>query len=236
MEQFSSVLAFGDSNVAGCELGDLSQVMMDNYFQCKITMEEMDEYWKKFAFPQIVADKLNIPCYNYSLSGGSNERSLRLLTTAIQQHPNSLVLFGYTSTDRTEFYYPEHGSFYGRDKDNFLQVGMQWEHGIQAFTKMTHPINSLFVDKFLYPYNNLDQIIYIVNALCKVNNTRVINLPLFPWFHETISTLDNVFDFEGHGNYMDWGVNNNFKPTARQHFKQDAHNKLAELIIKQLLS
>ena len=42
MEQFSSVLAFGDSNVAGCELGDLSQVMMDNYFQCKISMINLE--------------------------------------------------------------------------------------------------------------------------------------------------------------------------------------------------
>jgi len=179
-----------------------NEYSLEDYTSGRITIEQADEPGKKLAFAQQVADHLNVPCYNYAMSGGSNARSLRLLINAVQEYPNSLVLFGYTSTDRTEFYYPDDGNFVGRDKDNFIQVGAQWD-GI----KMKHPINKDYL-KIARPYNNLNELMFIVDNICTGWATNFLHLPLFP---EAVPNVDNVFDFEGQTNYLDWCKYKGFK-------------------------
>jgi len=105
---FNTVLAFGDSHVAGCEIIDDLITLPGSDWQ---DFQKSDQLTKPFAFPNLVAKYYDIPCYNYSMSGGSNARSLRVLSSVIQQHPNSLVLFGYTSAGRTEFYIPGKDSY-----------------------------------------------------------------------------------------------------------------------------
>lgn len=227
VKKFNSVLAFGDSHVAGCELSN--QYTFEDYTRGKITIEQADDSGKKSAFPQVVANKLNIPCYNYAMTGGSNARSLRLLIKALQEHPNSLVLFGYTCTDRTEFYYPDTGNFLGRDKDKFIQVGMQWKGKIDG--AMAHPINDLFVNEILRSYNNLNELMFIVDNLCTGWATDFLHLPLFP---EIIPKVDNVFKFEGRGNYVDWCEFKMYKKLPFYHYDQEAHNNLARLILEEL--
>ena len=225
MKHFQSVLAFGDSHVAGCELSN--KYSFEDYSSGRITLEEADAPGKELAFPQIVADHLKIPCYNYAMTGGSNSRSIRLLVNALQEHPNSLVLFGYTCTDRTEFYYPDKGNFLGRDRDNFIQVGMQWLGKVQG--KMKHPINDFYVDELLRPYNNLPELMFIVDNLCTGWASDFLHIPLFP---EGVPNVENLFDFQGHGNYLDWCKAQEFKQLPFYHYGQEAHNELARLIIE----
>jgi hypothetical protein len=230
MKTFESVLAFGDSHVAGCELSDIS--LLDQYLAGKITLEEADAPGKELAFPKIVADFLNVPCYNYSITGGSNDRSIRKLIEAVQLHPNSLVLFGYTCSDRKEFYYPDEGLFLGRDNDGFIQTGFQWEGEISKLpSKISHPINHLFVRHFLRPNNNLKQISFIVDSICKKNSSYFLHLPLFP---EKLDSVENLFGFEGKGNYLDWCEHNNFAKGPYLHYGIEAHQKLSELILKEI--
>ena len=223
MKNFRSVLAFGDSHVAGCELSNV--YTFEDYTSGEVTLEEADAPGKLLAFPQIVADHLNIPCHNYSLTGGSNSRSLRLLTQAVQEYPNSLVLFGYTCTDRTEFYYPDKGTFLGRDNDNFIQVGMQW-NGIG----MNHPINDAYLN-MLRPYNNLNELMFIVDNICTGWALDYRHIPLFP---DRIPDVDNVLGFEGCNNYLDWCKQKGFKQLPFYHYNQDAHAALAQLILESL--
>jgi hypothetical protein len=225
MRYFQSVLAFGDSHVAGCELSD--QYTLDDYTSGVITLEEADKPGKKLAFPQLVADELKVPCYNYAMTGGSNTRSIRLLTQALQEHPNSLVLFGYTCTDRTEFYYPDAGNYLGRDDSDYIQVGMQWQGKVAG--KMLHPINDLYVDKMLRPKNNLAELMFIVDNLCTGWATDFLHIPLFA---ENIPQVENTISFETHGNYVDWCIANKFKQLSFYHYGQDAHAALAKLILK----
>lgn len=227
MKYFQSVLAFGDSHVAGCELSN--QYTFEDYTSGKVTLEQADEPGKKLAFPQLVANELKIPCYNYAITGGSNARSIRLLTQAVQDYPNSLVLFGYTCTDRTEFYYPDNGKFLGRDKDNYIQVGMQWRGKVNG--SMLHPINDLYVDEMLRPKNNLKELMFIVDSICTGWASRFLHLPLFP---EEVPNVEDLFTFEGHNNYLDWCAANNYKQLPFYHYGQEAHTKLAQLILEQL--
>lgn len=227
MKHFHSVLAFGDSHVAGCELSD--KYSFEDYTSGKVTLEEADSAGKQLAFPQLVANELKVSCYNYAMTGGSNSRSLRLLVRALQEHPNSLVLFGYTCTDRTEFYYPDKGNFLGRDKDNFIQVGMQWRGKVEG--KMHHPINDMYVDEILRPHNNLPELMFIVDNLCTGWAIDFLHMPLFP---ESVPSVENVFDFEGHENYIDWCRAKGFKQLPYYHYGQEAHTTLAQLILKSL--
>lgn len=220
MKHFESVLAFGDSHVAGCELDNTYS--LDDYLSGSITIEQADESGKQLAFPKIVADRLNVPCYNYAMSGGSNPRSLRLLIQAIQTHPNSLVLFGYTSTDRSEVYYPPGGL--GCDNDNFLQLGVQWD-GV-----FTNAVNDTYI-KNLHPRNNLEELMFCVDNICTGYATDYIHLPLFD---EQIPNVDNVFTFEGYTNYLNWCKEKGFKQLPHYHYAEDAHRALAELIIKEI--
>jgi hypothetical protein len=220
MKYFESVLAFGDSHVAGCELDN--KYNLDDYLTGRITIEQADFSGKELSFPKIIADELGVPCYNYAMSGGSNSRSLRLLIQAVQQYPNSLVLFGYTSTDRAECYYPEESL--GKDADNFLQLGMQWE-GI-----FKNPINDSYI-KHLHPYNNLKELMFCVDSICAGYAKDYLHLPLFP---EQVPNVDNLFTFEGHNNYLSWCESNNFKQLPHFHYGQDAHHRLANLILKEI--
>lgn len=228
MKYFQSVLAFGDSHVAGCELSN--QYSLEDYTSGRITIEEADTYGKELSFPNIVAKELKIPCFNYAMTGGSNERSLRKLIDAVQQNPNSLVLFGYTCTDRTEFYYPDIGNYLGRDSENFLQVGMQWSGKIEN-DKLKNPINDVYVNKILRPYNNLSQLMFLVDNICTGWAADFIHLPLFP---EQLPNVKNLFDFEGKGNYLNWCKSKGFVQLPFYHYGQDAHGALADLILKDL--
>lgn len=223
MKNFTSVLAFGDSNVAGAELSNYSK---DDYVRGTAYIEDLDQPGKALAFPQIVADHFNVPCYNYALTGGSNTRSMRLLPQALKDHPNSLVLFGYTCTDRTEIYIPDSGFFRGRDKDNFLQVGMQW-HNIG----MNHILNDAYIKLFLREYNNLDQLAFYVENSCKIHAAAYIHIPLFP---EEFPKVNNVIDFAGTACYLDWCKAQGFTTRPHLHYGQDAHQALANLIINQI--
>jgi hypothetical protein len=220
MKHFESVLAFGDSHVAGCELNN--QYELNDYLSGNITIEEADASGKLLAFPQQISDQLNIPCYNYAMSGGSNPRSLRLLIQAVQTHPNSLVLFGYTSTDRSEMYYPPGGL--GCDSDNFLQLGVQW-NGV-----FTCPINDAYITN-LHPRNNLEELMFCVDNICSGYAANYIHLPLFP---EQVPNVDNLFKFEGFSNYLDWCMAKGFKQMPHYHYGLDAHTALAELILREI--
>jgi hypothetical protein len=232
MKRINSVLAFGDSHVAGCELS--SQNTLDEYLNGKITIEQADAPGKELAFPNIVAKELNVPCYNYAMTGGSNDRSLRLLLNAVLEHENSLVLFGYTCTDRTEFYYPDDGLFLGRDNTDYIQVGMQWEGAIKqeaGKSKIKHPINTLFVENILRPKNNIAQMMFLVDSICTLYAKDYRHLPLFP---ETVLEVENVFGFQGYDDYLTWCKVNGFKQLPFLHYEQEAHERLAELILKDL--
>jgi hypothetical protein len=220
MKHFESVLAFGDSHVAGCELDN--QYNLDDYLSGNITIEEADASGKLLAFPQRVADHLNVPCYNYAMSGGSNARSLRLLIQAVQTHPNSLVLFGYTSTDRSEMYHPTGGL--GCDSDKFLQLGVQW-NGV-----FTSAINNFYI-KNLHPRNNLAELMFCVDNICSGYAADYLHLPLFA---EQVPDVDNVFKFEGYNDYLTWCKARSFKQLAHYHYEHAAHVALAKLIIKEI--
>jgi hypothetical protein len=253
---FDSVLAFGDSHVAGFEITDPIP-LLEQYQNKKITLEELDTENKKFAFPNIVAEKLNIPCFNYSLTAGSNNRSLRLLPQAVLEHPNSLVLFCYSSVDRSEFYRPENDNFYGKDLYGYLQVGMHLYHPPESakdeFTNsmkktMKMDINDFYVENILTvekDENNILNLMFYVEQICKNYSKDFRHLLLNGNLLNSVPDLfsnnlcrDKIINFEnssnsGHGSFFDF-CSERFDKRLYGHFGIDAHQAVAKKIIDSL--
>ena len=227
-KKFSSILAFGDSVVAGFESKPEHEEYFSLYKQGKITLEDLDSYGKPYSFPNLLANKLNVPCYNFALTGGSNDRSIRILSKEALKHTNSLILFGYTSTARKEFYYPDSGTYLARDSDLFMQVGPQWQEHASEFDKVRHPINDRYLRDICRPYNNLHETMITVDAISKRYMHTVIHIPLFPEIVPNV--VDNIFDFEKKGNYFNWCKYKEFTYTKRDHYDYKSHIAVCELI------
>jgi len=228
MNKFNKVIAFGDSHVAGCELS--SESSLDDYLSGKLTLEEADAPGKMLAFPQKLADKLNLPCENYALTGGSNDRSLRKLIEMIDS--NSLVIFGYTSPDRKEFYYPDKGLYLGRDNDNFIQAGIQWTGAIDIASKksnMVHPFNKVFLKTMQRSYDNVKDIYVCVDSICKAHRAHVLHLNM------TANSYDFTDTIDGYSSYLSWCKDQNFKQLPFLHYGIDAHTKLSEILYDKIL-
>jgi hypothetical protein len=256
---FDCVLAFGNSHVAGFEITTPTPERGDMYMKGELSLEDLDSYNKHLAFPNIVAEHLEIPCYNYALTGGSNERSMRLLPNALLDHPNSLVLFCYAALDRNEIYYPDNDNTLGKDSDNYLQLGMQWYKGnhvpidfkyLQKQYPSKNPINTYYVENMLHPEaDNIkacNQMFYVEQA-CKNYATGFRHLFLEKLFYNTdiprilsqALSKDKIISFNGcednlgYGSYYEFGCNN-FVRKEYGHFGIEAHQAVADLIINTL--
>ena len=221
MAKFDCILAFGDSSVTGCELVvPIEKYHSRNYMTGKVSIEELDAPGKLLAFPQIIADHFDVPCYNYAMTGGSNNRSLRLLTQAVQDHPNSLVLFAYGPTNRTEFYCPDGGL--GCDKDNFFQTGPN---------NYDLHINRKYLE-IVHPHNNLKELMFCVDAICKLHARDFLHLPLFTIDnYDEIPIMPKMFDWKNpRQNAEIWGMERGF-PKHKFHYGIEYHRQFAKEII-----
>jgi hypothetical protein len=236
-KKYDCVLAFGDSHVAGCELIDYSKFMYRSLIQA-------DAYTKPLAFPALLAKKLNIPCWNFAMSAGSNARSLRKLYSQGSRYDNALVLFGYTTVDRMEFHEPRFNSHwyasFNQDEDGWIQTG----HHFVA-TNILHVFFTLFNQNLnLHPLTrdyhkhstpvDVNQQIFYVEAACLMQSFTCIHLPLFP---EEISIRPrHLFDFEHRHTYVDWCESRGFVKLPGYHYGHEAHRSLASLLYEYVQS
>lgn len=163
---YSHVLAFGDSTTAGCEL-------IQNSTDWDAT--------KLLSFPNQLACKLRVPCINYAWPGGSNDRSLRLLPEALIMYPDSLVLFTYTSFDRTECFTLD-GSMPQVTHEGYTGLGINWT---KVKTIPTHSeLNKLYLKHFFQdtePYNRYKSynMMLVVDLLCKTFSKNYLQIFLY---------------------------------------------------------
>ena len=222
---FDSIVAFGDSHVAGAEIID----GIWNDFGLHGRMIRSDELTKPLAFPAIVAQHFDVPWYNYAMSGASNQRNLRKLTSVIHQHPNSLVLYGYTSSTRQEFYMPNDEKFLVRDGD-FVQFQPAL---VDARFDRQNDMYSLYYTKFYNYRSHLGEIMFCVDSICQTHAADYIHIPIYSEVKdaELSPLIKNILQFDQDDNYLDWGASKEFTMKPYTHYGQEAHDALAELII-----
>ena len=233
---FDSIVAFGDSHVAGAELdGPQSTDVKDQ------------------AFPAILGKRWNVPVYNYSWSGGSNDRSLRLLPEKLLQHPNSLVIFFYTDFSRNEYVTPDLDDTLATDDTGYSPLGVCWDHDCIAAT--TRNLSNSYYKNFYHDtlhYNNYREYntILTVQLFCEKyarDHVQIFGFPRCLNAHtENQSILLKEIDFDkilkfpgntwsdegwnmGHGHLLEWVKKENI-PFGAFHMLHEGHKKLADLI------
>lgn len=90
----NNLYAFGCSTTRGDALDDIWD------YDKKHTICQTDDYYpSKYAWPQLLADKLNLNCFNYGISGASNKQIwYELVKTHIKK--NDTVIVQWTFIDR----------------------------------------------------------------------------------------------------------------------------------------
>jgi hypothetical protein len=241
MKKYKSILAFGDSHPAGCE-SSRSKFTINDYINGHVDLEDLDLSTKPFSFPNLLADILDVPCYNYSLSGGSNKRSLRLLPQALLEHSDSLVLFNYTETHRSEIYYPEFGRHLGQTNDGYIQLGIQW-YTVKN-SKFNHPINDYFVENMLHiDSTNLDifNTMFYVDQSCKNLALDYFHIFGFPNLYSGSNLVDQSkilnLDLDtnaGYGDFISWCNLQGFTKLPYGHYDLGAHILFSKLLYNKL--
>ena len=90
----NNLYAFGCSNTRGDALDDIWD------YDKKDTIPQDDDYYpSKYAWPQLLADKLNLNCFNYGISGASNKQIWYELVNA-HIKKNDTVIVQWTFIDR----------------------------------------------------------------------------------------------------------------------------------------
>lgn len=230
---YEYVLAFGDSTTAGSELspGDYNET-------------------RKLSFANQLADKLNIPCINYAWPGGSNDRSLRLLPDALLTYSNSLVLFTYTSFDRTEFFTLDN-NLPQVQSEGYAPLGINW-HGVSS-SKRHQQLNDLYYREFFTSQDKhnrykLYNTLLSVELLCKQYAKHFLQIFLYnglflpPDFQESVyNAIDkkHIYQFngasdlgwesnnQGFGSLTQWAAVKKFQFCPGGHIGQEAHDKFA---------
>ena len=221
---FDSIVAFGDSHVAGAEIID----GIWNNLGLHRRMIQSDELTKPLAFPALVAQHFNVPWYNYAMSGVSNQRNLRKLTSVIHQHPNSLILYGYTSSTRQEFYMPNGEKFLVRDGD-FVQF---LPNMLGTTVDRQQDMYSLYYTKFYNYRSHLAEFMLCVDSICQTHAAGHVHIPMYPEVKdaELSPLIKNVLEFDQNDNYLDWCTAKKFTMKPYTHYGHEAHQALAELI------
>jgi hypothetical protein len=232
--KYDFVLSFGDSTVAGCEL---------------ITDCVDSDTTKPLSFSNQLANKLNIPCVNYGWTGGSNDRSLRLLPEALLTYPNSLVLFNYTYPDRTEFF-TLNAEFPQVKSEGYTGVGIHW----QSSNKQHQQLNEIYLKEFYEITDNHNRYKFYntmitVEALCQKYARDFLHVFLYPELllppdyqqilYDAIdkskiykfdsAQIDNNWqkNNQGYGSLEYWAKMNGDPFAPGRHITQPSHDKFA---------
>lgn len=260
MKNFKQLIAFGGSHSAGYSLIPVDFELM---YKGKISVDEMDDITKQFSFPNLLAEKYNVPCYNYARTGASDDRSLRLLPEALLKHRDSLVLFPWIEPSRTEFFYPDPGMYPARSRDNYLQTGINWldddadDLSLRLFKrnhKTNHPLIDVFLKDIYRPtaeYNNyklFNGMLY-VELLCK---KYAIDYRHY-FYHDRILVNDQfqkeIWDQidktkilvlpgeqnHGFGSYEGFHKINKSNVTSQGHYDHDAHRLFADYLYEKIV-
>jgi hypothetical protein len=237
---FDSILAFGDSFVAGAELdGPTSSSVKDK------------------AFPAILGRMLQIPVYNFGWSGGSNQRSVRILAETLLAYPNSLVLFFYTDHARNEYFRPDLPSHLPEDPTGYSPLGPGWDHS--SIDMDCRKLNRLYYENFYHDtteYNNYREynMLLQVQLICEKYSKDYVQIFGFPGsLNEKVNSQQSVLAAVdrskilrfpgklwsndgwnlGYGNLIEW-VKESGYPTGYAHMLHEGHQALANLLLEHL--
>jgi hypothetical protein len=93
----------------GCSWTSGNGVNEDPAFPKDITEREKYSLMRKYTWPTVLAEKLNLECVNESMGGGSNKRMVRKTCDFLMNYPKDsyddlIVVLGWSTIERDEIY------------------------------------------------------------------------------------------------------------------------------------
>jgi len=212
------IYAYGCSHSSGMEL--LGSELFLDYLQGRIDLEDMDDLTRPMSWPNRLAEFMGVVCCNRAMSGGSNTRTIRKIQQDLPTYTrDTVIIVAYTEPQRTEFYYPDQGLWLARDRDNYIQVGVQWYGSMLKSVRRRHPINDYYVEQMLrVDDTTLDRQREIVRSL--TTGYRLIEILASPELGDSL-----------YPNYVKWCAER-YHPLEFDHYGIEAQNQYAELLRK----
>lgn len=246
--KYKQILAFGDSITFGFELNgqlapsDTGSQEFALFAKEQIETKEVSNY----AYPALVGQHFNIPVYNFALPGTCNDRILRLLPEKVIEYPESLVLIGWTSNDRTEGFHTKYTKETGYlDDTGYAQTGVHVP---------LNETNQFLITNYLGdpdPYNNYkshNSLLYSQLLLEKFS-VDYLHIFMFKYFLNETPFQQQVFDQinkdkilafpkydhnKGFGSFCHWASDQGLPMGTYWHPLDQAHHLLANQIIEKL--
>ena len=226
VSSIKNIVVIGDSHLAGAEL----------------------KLEKESVWTSIVGKKTGLGVKNFSKGATSNERNMRLLPEILLGSKDCLVIYGLTSWLRSEIF----------SQKTYYPVGINFakllEKNLGQIQSHHKKLNDVYIDNLLQSsidemsdnnYRILNHLIY-VESLCKRFANDYLFFPtmtgLIP--HDIkkqkviLQALDTnkIIKFGNHNNWHDWCASHSFAQGALGNFLEEAHEKFADLFIKNYLN
>jgi hypothetical protein len=226
---FDNILVFGDSHLAGMDLFGHNE----------------DNVTRKLTWPALVGKHFNVPVKNFSLSGGSNDRSMRILPETLLQFSNSFVIYGLTTWDRSEVFdknimythvgYCNINHYKGKpqQKINDFYIDNIVENRIKEMKENNYRIlnHLIYAQTFLKTYAK-DYIIFRgVPSSFELNKTK--NQKIILENIDKSKFLNFKSGTHQFSNWIDWCKYNNFPLSENGHYTEKAHEEFAKIFISE---
>lgn len=119
---------------SGCSFTESS---MDKENPRRLTYRKEGEKYRNYSYVRLVAEKLNVPYWNYALGGTGNNFSIRSLYRHVEDNPDTakdtLFILGLSFNDRYDFIHPN-------EKSDLVQHEGLNVYRVNHFKKMTIPM------------------------------------------------------------------------------------------------
>jgi lysophospholipase L1-like esterase len=216
-----TILAIGDSFTFGAELPDVPKFLgtSGRHFWNDQTLELIDARPSQFAWPELLAKKLNQQVNNLSAVGGSNDRIFRLAVNESSLSCYDLVICAWTAVGRLDIshngeecmvssnvpVWPWVKAYYA-DHYNNLQEQQKWLSQLICLQSYFQQRNQKYI---------------FVNALKNQIDSK---------YNYLVQQLDHRYFVNWHGSFQDW-CKNTSRGTGG-HFLEDGHRLVAERLYK----
>lgn len=238
----------GDSHSAGAEAVHPACFISDN---SKYKLDVNNPIWKdeiswspypdnlEVSYGKVLANRLDAEFHCHARAAGSNDRIIRTTKEYLKDHNPDIILIGWSTWEREEWYNDEDGEYYQVTAAGTDSVPKKWQERYKNFI-----VNVDWKEKTLFWHDEIWQVHQFLKSLkiphlffnCHstfefvpqwIESKQTSQSTIHDWGLNYIRPYDNF-------NYLDYLVSLNYKHTEHHHFGPDGHSKWAEFLLPYL--
>jgi lysophospholipase L1-like esterase len=216
-----TILAIGDSFTFGAELPDVPTTLglSGRHFWNEQTLASIDVKTSQFAWPELLAKKLNQKVNNLSAVGGSNDRIFRIAVNESSLSRYDLVICAWTSLGRLDLWFNGEECMISPNVPVWPWVKIYYSDHYNKLQEQQKWLSQLICLQSYFQQKNQKYI--FVNAL--KNN-------IDPGYNHLVQQLDPRYFVNWSGSFWNWCKDLPCGPGG--HFLEEGHQLVAERLYK----